>query len=70
MKKEKNCKHCNNKITLGKRLGERRFWDNSWDYYDCGSIEFRPAEDWLNVSYTCRDCNNDPWKGHLPLQES
>ena len=66
MTNDKTCKICKKKITLGKHIGERRFYDNQWEYYDCGSVEFRPCEDWTNVKYTCGDCNNDPDTG-LPV---
>lgn len=63
----KKCNNCEKKINLGKHIGERRFYDNQWEYYDCGTVEFRPCENWTDVKYTCGDCHSDNEKDFLPV---
>jgi len=69
MKNKIICNNCNKKIQLGNHTGERRFWDNQWEFYSCGSVRFTPAEDWTNHKWTCGDCNDNSDTG-LPVGSS
>lgn len=63
MAKETICNKCNKEIKLGKPTGYRWFYDNNWEFYECGGQKLTPAEDWLNYKYTCGDCNTNKDEG-------
>ena len=51
-----NCNKCNKKFKLGKPKAYRYFWDNKWEFYECGGSQFWDADYTIPPKHFCGDC--------------